>query len=243
MCSVAQLYVTLCDSMDCSPPGSSVNEIFQARTLEWVAISYSRGSSRRRDLTQVSCIAGIFFTNWATGEALESQHAQWLSVMQLVDATPLSSQKLWKLDGITAFLASSTSLFQLHFSLLRVKANASFSQRIRAVALFSSQCKNQVWPLLLLQQEERIRTWENHYKKQQLLSSILLYTHMDTSVLSSSSISLNWGKKKKRKDRIYKWDAGKFCWGHIQLGNRAETELKLKGEVEKRGVNNRIPAG
>ena len=108
---------------------------------------------------------------------------------------------------------------------------------------FSSQCKNQVWPLLLLHQEERIRTWENHYKKQQLLSSILLYTHMDTSVLSSSSISLNWGKKKKRKDRIYKWDAGKFCWGHIQLGNRAETELKLKGEVEKRGVKNRIPAG
>ena len=102
----------------------------------WVAISYSRGSSWPRDLTQVSCIAGIFFTNWATGEALESQHAQWLSVMQLVDATPLSSRKLWKLDGITAFLASSTSLVQLNFSLLRVKANASFSQRIRAVALF-----------------------------------------------------------------------------------------------------------
>ena len=136
MCSVAQLYVTLCDSRDCSPPGSSVNEIFQARTLEWVAISYSRGSSWPSDLTQVSCIAGIFFTDWATGEALESPHARWLSVMQLVGATPLSSQKLWKLDAIAAFLASSTSLVQLHSSLLRVKANACFSQRIRADALF-----------------------------------------------------------------------------------------------------------
>ena len=42
---VAQLYLTLCEPMDCSPPGSSVHGIFQARILEWVAISFSRGSS------------------------------------------------------------------------------------------------------------------------------------------------------------------------------------------------------
>ena len=47
---------TLCDPMDCSPPGSSVHGILQARTLEWVAISISRGSSQPRDPTQVSCI-------------------------------------------------------------------------------------------------------------------------------------------------------------------------------------------
>ena len=41
-----------------SPPGSSVHGIFQARVLEWVAISFSRGSSQPRDQTQVSCIAG-----------------------------------------------------------------------------------------------------------------------------------------------------------------------------------------
>ena len=46
----------------CSPPGSSVHEIFQARILEWVTISSSRGSSRSRDGTPVSCIAGGFFT-------------------------------------------------------------------------------------------------------------------------------------------------------------------------------------
>ena len=45
----------LCDSMDCSPPGSSVHGIFQARILEWVAISCSRGSSSPRDWTCVSC--------------------------------------------------------------------------------------------------------------------------------------------------------------------------------------------
>ena len=56
--------------MDCSLPGSSVHEILQARTLEWVATSFSRGSSRPRNQTQVSCIAGMFFTNWALREAL-----------------------------------------------------------------------------------------------------------------------------------------------------------------------------
>ena len=66
---VAQSCPTLCDPMDCSPPGSSVHEIFQARILEWVAISFCRGFSQLRDRTQVSCTAGRFFTHWATREA------------------------------------------------------------------------------------------------------------------------------------------------------------------------------
>ena len=52
--------------MDCSPPGSSVHEILQARILEWVAMPFSRGSSWPKGRTQVSCIAGRFFTIWAT---------------------------------------------------------------------------------------------------------------------------------------------------------------------------------
>ena len=56
--------------MDCSPLGSSVHEIFQARILEWVAISFSRASSQPRDRTQVSCVAGRRFTVWATRESL-----------------------------------------------------------------------------------------------------------------------------------------------------------------------------
>ena len=54
--------------MDCSLPGSSVHGIMQARILKWIAIFFSRGSSWPRNQTQVSCIAGRFFTNWATRE-------------------------------------------------------------------------------------------------------------------------------------------------------------------------------
>ena len=63
---VAQSCPTLCNLMDCSPPGSSVHGILQARILEWVAFPFSRGSSHPRDQTQVSCIADGFFTIWAT---------------------------------------------------------------------------------------------------------------------------------------------------------------------------------
>ena len=56
-CSVTQLCPTLCDPMDCCPPGSSVHGILQARILEWVAIPSSRGSSWLRDWTNISCIS------------------------------------------------------------------------------------------------------------------------------------------------------------------------------------------
>ena len=56
------LMSTLCDSVDCSLPGSSVHEILQARILQWVAISFSRGSSQPRDQTWVSRTAGRCFT-------------------------------------------------------------------------------------------------------------------------------------------------------------------------------------
>ena len=56
----------LCGPRDHSPPGSSVHRILQARTLEWVAIPFSRGSFQPRDRTQFSCIAGGFFTVWVS---------------------------------------------------------------------------------------------------------------------------------------------------------------------------------
>ena len=67
-CSVAQLCPTLCKPMDHSPPVSSVRGIFQARILEWVAVSSSRGSSQPRDQTCISCICRWTFyyyeNNW-----------------------------------------------------------------------------------------------------------------------------------------------------------------------------------
>ena len=58
---VTQSCLTLCDPVDCSPPGSSVHEILQVRILEWVAMPSSRGSSQPRDQTQVSHMDGGFF--------------------------------------------------------------------------------------------------------------------------------------------------------------------------------------
>ena len=63
---------SFCNPVSCSPPDSSVHGILQARTLEWVAIPFSRGSSRPRDQTRVSCIAGRPFLIWANRGALTS---------------------------------------------------------------------------------------------------------------------------------------------------------------------------
>ena len=68
--------------MDCSPPGFSVHVIFQARILEWFAISSSRGPSPSRDWTRVSCVAGRFFTTAPPGKplllfrAMQTKHLQ-----------------------------------------------------------------------------------------------------------------------------------------------------------------------
>ena len=66
---VTQSWPTLCEPMNCSLPGSSVHGILQARTLEWVAIPFSRWSSQPKDQTRVSCIASNSFTVWATRDA------------------------------------------------------------------------------------------------------------------------------------------------------------------------------
>ena len=70
--SVTQSCLTLCDPIDCSPPGSSVHGILQARTVEWAVFSYSRGSFQTRDWTQVSCTESRLFTIWATRADLHS---------------------------------------------------------------------------------------------------------------------------------------------------------------------------
>ena len=66
---VAQWCPTLCDPTDCSPPGPSVQGLLQARILEWVAISFPRGSTRPRDRTCISSTSGRLLTIWATREA------------------------------------------------------------------------------------------------------------------------------------------------------------------------------
>ena len=76
---ITQTYPTLCDPIDCSSPGSSIHGIFQAIVLEWVAISFSRGSSRSRDQTQVSRIVDRHFTIWNTKEVYQG-HQPWIFI-------------------------------------------------------------------------------------------------------------------------------------------------------------------
>jgi len=97
---VAQSCSTLCDPMDCFLPVSSVHGILQARLLEWVAISFSRGSSQPRDQTQVSCIAGGFFTVWTTREV--------------------------KFSESHLFSVTGCCLFEYVFSILCLKGNISY---------------------------------------------------------------------------------------------------------------------
>ena len=78
---VTQSCPTLCNSMDCSPPGSSVHGILQVRILEWVAIPFSRGSSQPRDWTHISWITGRFFTVW--------EYASYLYIQ------PVNTHSIW----------------------------------------------------------------------------------------------------------------------------------------------------
>ena len=86
-CSVLS---ALRDLMDCSPPGSPVHGILQTRILEWVAFPFSRGSAQPRDWIQVSyisCLAGRFFTIWATREAQQNWKARKLAQIRGLSQT------------------------------------------------------------------------------------------------------------------------------------------------------------
>ena len=78
--SVTPWCLILCDHTDCSLPGSSVLGILQARILEWLAISNSRGSSQPRDQTYVSCIAGRYYHLSHQGLRKDLEHYQILHI-------------------------------------------------------------------------------------------------------------------------------------------------------------------
>ena len=119
---VSQSCLTLWSPMDYSLPGSSVHGILYVKILEWVAIAFSRVSSQPRDWTQVSCIAGRFFTIWATREAqgLYSQSYGFSS----------SHVRMWELDHEKAE-HRRTDTFQLWGwrRLLRVPWTARWSNQ------------------------------------------------------------------------------------------------------------------
>ena len=86
--------------MDCSPPGSSVHGIFQASLLEWVAISFARGSSQPEDQTHVSHNAGRFFTNYVISKALNRYISLFLRIYWLPATTYTSYAITKKLSSL-----------------------------------------------------------------------------------------------------------------------------------------------
>ena len=98
---VTQSCLTLSDPMDCSLPGFSVHGLFQAIVLEWIAISFSRGSSQPRVRTRVSHTVDRHFTVWATREAtravtelLQSHDQTWMGEELLLK----DKQRKWLLE-------------------------------------------------------------------------------------------------------------------------------------------------
>ena len=112
-------YLTLCDSMDCSLSGPSVHGIFQARILEWVAISYYRGSCWPRDWTCFSCISCIsrqilnccavwetpiflyissnnFFFPFHSYSILSTSSSRWMCFLLSVKQNDVNAVKCWE---------------------------------------------------------------------------------------------------------------------------------------------------
>ena len=90
-CMRAQSCLTLWDPKDCSLPGSSVHGILQARILERVAVSFSRGLSRPRDWTRISCIGRRILYHWATWEELSHP---WTLPQSIIRTKPVSKTSL-----------------------------------------------------------------------------------------------------------------------------------------------------
>ena len=122
--SVTQSCPTLCNCMDCSLPGSSVHGIFQARLLEWVAVLFSRGSSQPRDWTQVSCIAGRFFTIWATREA---KWNLWLSLLSHLAAVSCESYFMAEIKALEVLGIEPSTLCTLTMCSTKVSLVGHYS--------------------------------------------------------------------------------------------------------------------
>ena len=117
LCSVAQSCLTFCDSIHCNPQVSSVHGILQARILEWVTIPFSRGSSGPSDQTLISCIAGGFFTIWATREAhrysvgsIPLENPGWYEWF-IIEGNTQSRLSVYELDDIGVNVRKLPSLF------------------------------------------------------------------------------------------------------------------------------------
>ena len=152
--------VWLCDPVDCSPPGFSIHGILQARILEWVAISFSRGSSQPRDRTQVSRIASRRFNLWATrvqpGKKKVAQiyYSLHLPTAPRWDILAIGADSLW-MAMITSDTARALNSLLLGYHLQRLKRGKSW-------LCLNSVCSQR---LIFLFYGKRIFSWTHSSSK------------------------------------------------------------------------------
>ena len=138
--SVTPSCLTLCDPMDSSPPGSSAHGILQPRILEWVVIPFFRGSSWPRDQTCISCIAGRFFTIWATREAWYAEYVMWnaglsqarimvagrnINNLRYADDTTLMAESEEELKSLLTRMNEESEEVSLNLNIYKTKIMAS----------------------------------------------------------------------------------------------------------------------
>ena len=146
---VAQLCLTLCDPMDCNPLGFSVHGFLQARILEQVAISFSRGSSWPMDETQVSCMAGRFFTIWATSEAALTCEQQNKGIAHKLDHHPHLLVNPASILNQPCNFGSLQNLSGILSSCLQMKIMIMTCERLwRILSLVCRSTKSSMWPLI-----------------------------------------------------------------------------------------------
>ena len=121
----------------CSPPGSSVHGILQARIVEWVALPSSRESSQPRDQTRVSCFAGRFFTTWATRVALQVPPYLGLSFRFCWVVSMIHLQLLWKFFSFSSSFPSI--LFFTSFTFTCTLKSIPTLPIFRALSCFKAQ--------------------------------------------------------------------------------------------------------
>ena len=132
-CSVAKSCLTL-RSCDCSPPGSSVPGILQARTLEWVTISSSRGSFQPRGRTHISCISCIgrqILYCWATLEAPLCIH---LLAIQISFKNFFPQTLSYAASIFQVFIISPIVLFILPFVWRRFEVSEWVSEWVKSLS-------------------------------------------------------------------------------------------------------------
>ena len=145
MCVRAQLRTTLCNPMDYSPPGPSVHRIFQARILEWVLISSSRGSSRPRDWICISCIGRQVLFCYATWKAQRAKNKWHKKGKKKKKLTQNKSKEIEPKSWISS--VKRVTLFQLKGNIWHTRPPSELNQFLLLLLFSRSVVSYCLWAL------------------------------------------------------------------------------------------------